>query len=108
MTWVMPSARVTGMCALEGRTAVAATTSGLYRPGSDEFTEGIAITARRAARTEIPYAKYETRKFLPSVLIAHPGRRSMPLPTAHQHKLKPAPPEASLPVFSLRVSCHRV
>src|SRR5713101_4235555 len=59
------------------------------------FTDGIAITARRAARTEIPYAKYETRKFLPSVLIAHPGQRSIQLPIAHQHRLRPLPPEAS-------------
>src|SRR6266852_2841046 len=72
------------------------------------FTDGIAIIARRAARTKTPYAKYETRKFLPSVLIAHPGQQSMRLPIAHQHRLRPVPPEASLPVFSPRVSCRRV
>src|SRR6266849_3365588 len=66
------------------------------------FTDGIAITARRAARTEIPYAKYETRKFLPSVLIAHPGQRSMWLPIAHQHRLRPVPPGALPRAFSPR------
>ncbi len=39
----MPAARVTGICSLDGETAVAATTSGLKFPVSVEST--VALTA---------------------------------------------------------------
>src|ERR1051326_7685986 len=42
-TSVIPAARVTGMCSLDGNTAVAATTSGLKGPVSAEST--VALTA---------------------------------------------------------------
>ena len=81
-TSVMPTARVTGMCWLEGRTASAATTSGLKAPVSVVST--VAMTAEISLRpicvTESKRPGYTCRP-LPSMTCAPAGVSTL-APTA--------------------------
>src|SRR5256885_17130957 len=70
----MPAARVTGMCSLEGKTAVAATTSGLNEPVSAESTvEETAPISLRPICVTASKRPGETCKPLASMTCAPAG-----------------------------------